>query len=58
MVMRVQLELKTRNFHFGADDRKMTQEVRDAIRGFQAAQNLGSPGMTDNQTLAKLGIVY
>jgi peptidoglycan hydrolase-like protein with peptidoglycan-binding domain len=56
--LRVQLELKTRDVYAGRADGKMTQEVRDAIRGFQAVQNLNGTGTMDNQTLAKLRIVY
>ncbi|WP_170849641.1 peptidoglycan-binding domain-containing protein [Tardiphaga sp. OK245] len=58
MVMRVQLELKTRGFYNGPVDGKLTQDVRDALRGFQIVNKLPDTGTMDNSTLAKLGIVY
>lgn len=56
--MRVQLELKTRGFYNGPVDGKLTQDVRDALRGFQIVNKLPDTGTMDNSTLAKLGIVY
>lgn len=56
--MRVQLELKARGFYNGAIDGRLTQDVRDSLRGFQLVNKLSDTGTMDNSTLAKLGIVY
>ena len=52
--MRVQLELKVKGVYSGPVDGRLTQDVRDSLRGFQLADT----GTMDNATLAKLGIVY
>lgn len=57
MVMRVQLELKTRGFYSGPVDGKLSQDVRDSLRGFQIVHKLTDTATMDNSTLAKLGIV-
>lgn len=56
--MRVQLELKARSLYAGPIDGRITQELRDSIRGFQILQRLPETSSMDNLMLAKLGIIY
>jgi peptidoglycan hydrolase-like protein with peptidoglycan-binding domain len=58
MVMRVQLELRAKGFYNGPVDGRLTQDVRDSLRGFQIVNKLSGTGTMDNSTLAKLGIIY
>jgi peptidoglycan hydrolase-like protein with peptidoglycan-binding domain len=56
--MRVQLELKARGLYAGPIDGRLTDDVRNSIRAFQIIQRLRETGAMDNETLAKLGIIY
>lgn len=58
VVMRVQLELKARGLYAGPIDGRLTDDVRNSIRAFQIIQRLRETGAMDNETLAKLGIIY
>jgi peptidoglycan hydrolase-like protein with peptidoglycan-binding domain len=58
MVMRVQVELRARGYYYGPIDGRLSAATQSAIGAFQTAQQLRATGYMDNETLARLGIVY
>jgi peptidoglycan hydrolase-like protein with peptidoglycan-binding domain len=58
MVMRVQLELKSRGFFNQVIDGAMSTNLRNSLRAFQLVHGLPETGIMDDATLAKLGISY